>query len=198
VLRKVRDDSSHIIRQPKIIRQTCNRFVTYIWPRTFGVTPKIAHNKHSLIRACRHFQLNATLLCGVGRCVDAHADQHRVCHAWGRPTRHRARPGRQNHSMPRLLQAFQDLSCRTPAPRSNGEIIQVLQGPAPSHPKWLGQRRRARGRTGGEPQSRRPAARYDGLGHRLKRSTQSAPDGPGRTACAGGLAGGLGRRPRAC
>ena len=69
----------------------------------------------------------------------------------------------------------------------------------PPIPIWLGRRRRARGRTGGEPQSRRPAARYDGLGHGLKRSTQSAPDGRGSTAFAGsGLGLGLGRQPRAC
>ncbi len=197
--RKVRDVSSAIIRVPKIIRQTCNRYVTYIRPRTFGVTPKIVHHKYRLIRPGRHFRLNGTLLCGVGRCVDSHTDRHRVCHAWDGATRLRARPGRQNHSMPRLRQAFQDASCRTPAPSSNGEIIQVLQGPAPSHSKWLSQRRSARGRTDGEPQSRRPAAWYDGIGHGLKRNTQSAPDGPGRTAFAGcGLGLGLGRQPRAC
>ena len=185
---------------PEIIRQTCNRYVTYIRPCTFGVTPKIAHYKYSLSRVSHRGRLNGTLLCGVGRCVDAHADRHRVCHAWDAgPTWLWARPVRQNHSMPQLRQAFQDASCRTPAPSSYGKNIQVLHGPAPSHSKWLGRRRRARGRTGGEPQSRRPAARYDGLGHGLKRSTQSAPDGRGSTAFAGcGLGLGLGRQPRAC
>ncbi len=37
-----------------------------------------------MIRACHHFQLNGTLLCGVDSCVDAHADRHRVYHAWSR------------------------------------------------------------------------------------------------------------------
>ena len=53
----------------------------------------------------------------------------------------------------------------------------------------------ARGRTGGGPQSWRPVAWYDVLGHRLRRRTQSAPDGLRRPACTGGLASRLGLRP---
>ena len=157
-------------------------------------------NTFTSARAAK-FEPNGTPLSGVGRCVDAHTARHCVCNARARRPEFRPRPGRParpNHYLPRLRQAFQDSSSRAPAPSSNGEIVQMLQGPAPANPECLVRRRRARGRTGGGPQSRRPSARYDGLRHRLCRSTQSAPDGPGRPARAGGLAGGLRPgRPRA-
>ncbi len=59
-------------------------------------------------------------------------------------------------------------------------------------------RRRARGVTGGGPQSwRRPAAWYDGLRHRLWQRTQSAPDGPRRPAGPASRRRPAGGRPRA-